>query len=68
MFITLECQAWIIAEAGDITTAEIASRAKVRGPLAALEGAATLTLRSEGGGRPVKGDPRTLNFRVFTAS
>lgn len=58
----------IAPDGSDIHTAEIASRTKVRIPLAALQGAATLTLRSEGGGRPVKGDPRTLNYRVFAAN
>lgn len=52
----------------DLHTAEVASRTNVRVPLTSLEGAATLTLRAEGGGRPVKGDPRTLNFRLFSAS
>jgi hypothetical protein len=54
-------------DGSDVHVTEVASRTKVRVPLASLEGAATLTLRAEGGGRPVKGDPRTLNFRVFAA-
>jgi hypothetical protein len=49
----------------ELATAEIASRTTVRIPLHALDGAAMLTLRSAGGGRALKGDPRTLNYRVF---
>jgi hypothetical protein len=55
-------------DGNDLHTAEVASRTNVRVPLTSVEGAASLTLRAEGGGRPVKGDPRTLNFRVFSAS
>jgi hypothetical protein len=51
----------------DIVRAEIATRTTVDVPLDALDGAAVLTLRAEGGGRVVGGDPRTLNFRVFPA-
>ena len=49
----------------DLATAEVASRTNVRVPLDTFENGAALTLRVEGGGRVVKGDPRTLNFRVF---
>ncbi len=49
----------------DLTTAEVASRTNVRVPLGRFEHGVMLTLRVEGGGRVVKGDPRTLNFRVF---
>jgi hypothetical protein len=57
--------------AGDgtlLVTAEIASRTVVRVPLAASAHAATLTLRADGRSRPVPGDARTLNYRVFAAS
>jgi len=53
------------ADGADLAAVEIASRTTVRVPLAGVDGAASLTLRSEGGGRAVKGDPRTLNYRVF---
>jgi hypothetical protein len=52
-------------DGSDLVTAQIASRTIVRVPLGALDGAASLTLRSEGGGRALRGDPRTLNYRVF---
>ena len=52
-------------DGGDIVTAEVASRTTIRVPLGGLEGAGSLTLRAVGGGRAIKGDPRTLNFRVF---
>ena len=48
-----------------VATAEVASRTNVRVPLDKFENGAMLTLHVEGGGRLVKGDPRTLNFRVF---
>jgi hypothetical protein len=49
----------------DLCATEVASRTTVAVPLGGIDGAASLTLRSEGGGRAVKGDPRTLNYRVF---
>ena len=52
-------------DGSDLCATEIASRTTVVVPLDRVDGAASLTLRSEGGGRPVKGDPRTLNYRVF---
>jgi hypothetical protein len=47
---------------------KVASRTTVRIPLVGLENGGVLTLRAEGGGRSVKGDSRTLNFRVFAAA
>ncbi|HYW54532.1 MAG TPA: hypothetical protein VE826_11210, partial [Dongiaceae bacterium] len=49
----------------DLVATEIASRTTVRVPLGGIAGPTVLTLRSEGGGRPVKSDPRTLNYRIF---
>lgn len=47
-----------------VATAQIASRTPVSVPLERFA-SGVLTLHVDGGGRQVKGDPRTLNFRVF---
>ena len=52
-------------DGGDMLRAEIAARTTVSVPLDALDEAAVLTLRAQGGGHVVSGDPRTLNFRIF---
>jgi hypothetical protein len=51
----------------EILRAEIGGRTTVDVPLAALAGADVLTLRAEGGGRVIAGDPRTLDYRIFAA-
>jgi len=54
--------------AGDVAKFEIASRTTVEVPLARFAAETVLTLRAEGGARPLEsGDPRTLQFRVFAA-
>ncbi|HWT05073.1 MAG TPA: hypothetical protein VN224_04905 [Xanthomonadales bacterium] len=50
-----------------LASADVASRTTVRVPLRGLEDGGSLTLRAQGGGRAVTGDPRTLNYRVFAA-
>jgi len=53
------------SDGGEVVTAEIGSRTRVRVPLGAVDRPPSLLLRADGGGASVQGDPRTLNFRVF---
>jgi hypothetical protein len=48
-----------------IASARVGERTTVTVPLGAVAGASVLTLHVEGGGKPLKTDPRVLNFRVF---
>ena len=52
---------------GEVVSAEVGSRTRVRVPLGDVDRPRSLLLRAEGGGASVDGDPRTLNFRVFPA-
>jgi hypothetical protein len=49
----------------EIVAVWIASRTWVHVPMAGLEDTDRLTMRCEGGGKAVAGDPRLLNFRIF---
>lgn len=51
----------------EVVMAQIATRTRVRVPLSGLDDVDALTLHADGGGTMVKGEPRTLNFRVFSA-
>jgi hypothetical protein len=55
-------------DGSDIVAVEVASRTTVSVPLGTFAEPFVLTLRAEGGGCAIEGDPRTLNFRVFAAA
>jgi hypothetical protein len=55
-------------DGSDIVTVEVASRTTVSVPLRKFAEPFVLTLRAEGGGLAIDGDPRTLNFRVFATA
>jgi hypothetical protein len=67
----MDCAPFTLRVAGpdgrELATAEVAARTTVRVPLRGVPGAGVLTLRANGGGRVVSGDPRVLNFRVLPA-